>query len=326
MQGVGFRPFVYRLARELGLDGYVLNDASGVLLEVEGDERAVETFLARLGGEAPPLAVLERVPVREREPTGERGFEIRESPRGESADAPVTPDTATCDDCLRELFDPADRRYRYPFINCTNCGPRFTIVRGVPYDRPLTTMAAFACARAVPGRVRGSRRPPLPRAAECLPALRAVGDAARLRRAAGRRWATAPTRSRPPHARSARADRRGQGDRRLSPGVPRRRRARVAALRARKHREDKPFALMVADARTAARPGRARTRRGDACCARPQRPIVLARRRRRAAAVAPSVAPGTPELGVMLALLAASPPAAARRRGDARDDQRQRLR
>ena len=93
--------------------------------------------------EAPPLAVLERIASDELRPTGERGFQILASPRGEAADAPVTPDTATCADCLRELLDPADRRFRYPFINCTNCGPRFTIVRGVPYDRPLTTMAAF---------------------------------------------------------------------------------------------------------------------------------------------------------------------------------------
>src|SRR5205807_8815214 len=94
--------------------------------------------------EAPPLAVLDQVLTEERPPSGTRTFAIRDSPRGEMPDAPVTPDTAVCADCLRELTDPADRRFRYPFINCTNCGPRFTIVRGVPYDRPLTTMAGFA--------------------------------------------------------------------------------------------------------------------------------------------------------------------------------------
>ncbi|HUA72246.1 MAG TPA: acylphosphatase, partial [Solirubrobacteraceae bacterium] len=120
VQGVGFRPYVYRLAGELSLGGYVLNDAHGVLLEVEGVSAAVDEFLARLGPDAPPLAVLERVVAEELEPGGQRTFTIRESPRGEIPDAPVTPDTATCPDCLRELFDPVDRRFRYPFINCTN--------------------------------------------------------------------------------------------------------------------------------------------------------------------------------------------------------------
>ena len=143
VQGVGFRPYVYRLAGELGLAGFVLNDARGVLIEVEGSPAAVDRFLARLGSEAPPLAVVEQLVVEERAPSGDQVFAIRESAAGELPDAPVTPDTATCEDCLRELFDPKDRRFRYPFINCTNCGPRFTIVRGVPYDRPLTTMASF---------------------------------------------------------------------------------------------------------------------------------------------------------------------------------------
>ncbi|HEY1507837.1 MAG TPA: acylphosphatase, partial [Solirubrobacteraceae bacterium] len=147
VQGVGFRPFVHRLAGELELAGYVLNDARGVVLEVEGTAEAVASFLARVQADAPPLAVVERVVVEDRAPAGDVGFEIRASPAGEPADVPVTPDSATCDDCLRELRDPADRRYRYPFINCTNCGPRFTIVRGVPYDRPLTTMAGFQMCR-----------------------------------------------------------------------------------------------------------------------------------------------------------------------------------
>jgi hydrogenase maturation protein HypF len=143
VQGVGFRPYVYRLAGELGLGGFVLNDARGVVAEVEGCDAAVDAFLARLGVEAPPLAVVEGVACTELAARGQAEFTIQESPRGETPDAPVTPDTAVCADCLTELRDPADRRYRYPFINCTNCGPRFTIVRGVPYDRPLTTMAGF---------------------------------------------------------------------------------------------------------------------------------------------------------------------------------------
>ncbi|MDQ5808395.1 MAG: acylphosphatase, partial [Actinomycetota bacterium] len=147
VQGVGFRPFVHRLAHELDLAGFVLNDARGVVVEVEGEEDAVTAFLARLPHEGPPLARITSLTARDLAPTGARGFTIAGSEAG-APDVPVAPDAATCDDCLRELFDPADRRFRYPFVNCTNCGPRFTIVCGVPYDRPQTTMAGFAmCAR-----------------------------------------------------------------------------------------------------------------------------------------------------------------------------------
>ena len=121
----------------------MLNDSRGVVVEVEAPPETVERFLARLPVEAPPLATVERVIAEQVEELGERGFSIRESPTGGEPRAAVTPDSATCADCLAELFDPADRRFRYPFINCTNCGPRFTIVRDVPYDRPNTTMAGF---------------------------------------------------------------------------------------------------------------------------------------------------------------------------------------
>ena len=144
VQGVGFRPYVHRLATELGLDGFVRNDEHGVVIEVEGEPDAVAALLARLPAEAPPLATVELVSQEVVPARGERGFAIAGSASAGAADALVSPDVATCADCLRELFDPADRRHRYPFINCTNCGPRFTIVRGVPYDRPLTTMAGFA--------------------------------------------------------------------------------------------------------------------------------------------------------------------------------------
>jgi hydrogenase maturation protein HypF len=151
VQGVGFRPFVHALAGRLGLAGLVGNDAGGVFVEVEGAAESVERFLEALAAEAPPLAVIERVTATPLAPTGIRGFAIAPSRGGGERQALVSPDTATCADCLRELADPADRRHRYPFINCTNCGPRFTIVRDVPYDRPATTMAAFAmcadCAR-----------------------------------------------------------------------------------------------------------------------------------------------------------------------------------
>ena len=177
---------MFRLAGELGLDGFVRNDSRGVVLEVEGAGAAIESFLARLRPDAPRLASLERVEVEEREPTGASGFVILESAHDGVADAPVTPDSATCEQCLLELFDPGDRRFRYPFTNCTNCGPRFTIIRGVPYDRPLTTMAGVRHVRALPGRVRGPARPALPRPAQRLPAVRSVGRAARRRRPPGR--------------------------------------------------------------------------------------------------------------------------------------------
>ncbi len=195
--------------------------------------------------EAPPLAVVERV-QHASAPAARRRAASRSWPaRRRRPDAPVTPDTATCADCLAELFDPADRRYRYPFINCTNCGPRFTIVRGVPYDRPLTTMAGFVMCAACQAEYEDPadrRFHAQPNACpECGPRL---GCWSR-RRDADRREAPA-IRWRRRWRRCARRDRRRQGDRRLPPGLSGRRRACRGPLRARKHREDKPFALMAA--------------------------------------------------------------------------------
>jgi hydrogenase maturation protein HypF len=298
VQGVGFRPYVYRLAGELGLSGYVLNDAHGVLLEVEGGEDAVGRFLDRLAPEAPPLAVLERQVVAELDPAGGDRFEIRPSPRGERADAPVTPDTATCSDCLRELFDPADRRHRYPFINCTNCGPRLTIVRGIPYDRPYTTMAGF---RMCP-RCRREYEDPTDRrfhaqpnaCPECGPAVALVDPRGDPVDAGGARdlveraaWALRD---------GAIVAVKGIGGVHLACRADDDR--AVGALRSRKHREDKPFALMSRSVEDA----RGLVSLGDAdleLLRSPQRPIVLAPRRS-GAPVADSVAPGAGELGVML--------------------------
>src|SRR6516164_1900842 len=144
VQGVGFRPFVHALATGLGLTGLVGNDLDGVFAEVEGPAAAVSEFLERLERDAPPLARIERVTTAAMEPSGSASFAIAASGSSGPRRTLVSADTATCADCLRELRDPADRRHEYPFINCTNCGPRFTIVRDVPYDRPLTTMAPFA--------------------------------------------------------------------------------------------------------------------------------------------------------------------------------------
>jgi hydrogenase maturation protein HypF len=300
VQGVGFRPYVYRLAGELGLAGWVLNDARGVLLEVEGGPCRVDAFLDRLAPDAPPLAVVERVETLALAPLGERSFAIRESPRGEAADAPITPDTATCADCLRELFDPHDRRHRYPFINCTNCGPRFTIVRGVPYDRPLTTMAGFemcAACRAEYEDPSDRRFHAQPNACpECGPAVRLIdphGGAAHDSLGPGDHVLAAATALRDGAVIAVK----GIGGFHLACRADNE--AAVSALRARKHREDKPFALMVATADDAAALVELGAFERTLLCS-PQRPIVLAARCDRGAAVTASVAPGAPELGVML--------------------------
>lgn len=143
VQGVGFRPFVYNLARSLGLAGYVLNSSAGVLIELEGAPEQIERFVGELRESPPPLALIEGVAVETLEPAGYAGFAIRESVDEPGQLAPVSPDVSTCAECLRELQDPVNRRFGYPFTNCTNCGPRYTITRMIPYDRPLTTMACF---------------------------------------------------------------------------------------------------------------------------------------------------------------------------------------
>jgi hydrogenase maturation protein HypF len=298
VQGVGFRPYVYRLAGELGLSGFVLNDARGVLLEVEGSAASVRQFLSRLASDAPPLAVLERVLSEERPLTGETGFAIRESPSGGVPDAPVTPDTATCPECVTELFDPADRRFRYPFINCTNCGPRFTIVRGVPYDRPLTTMAAFTmCPRCA-----AEYEEPADRRFHAQPnACPVCGPSVTLLGADGEPVAIGSARDPVQAAAAALRDGRivavkGLGGFHLACRADDE--AAVAALRARKHREDKPFAVMVAAVEMARLLVSLGEREVELLEAR-ERPIVLAPRRADAP-VAHAVAPGAPELGVML--------------------------
>jgi hydrogenase maturation protein HypF len=290
VQGVGFRPYVHRLAGELALAGYVLNDERGVLLEVEGGADAVERFAARLQGEPPPLAQIESVAWEVMPATGEREFRIVQSIHGGEPQALVSPDTPTCADCLAELFDPADRRYRYPFVNCTNCGPRFTIVRGVPYDRPLTTMAGFTmCARcrAEYDDPRDRRFHAQPNAcAECGPTVRAgdaVGEEALAAAGAALRdGQILAVKGIGGFHLACRAD-----DEEA-----------VARLRARKHREEKPFALMAPDLETA----RALVELGpaeEALLLGRERPIVLAPWRPDAR-VAAAVAPRSSDLGVML--------------------------
>jgi hydrogenase maturation protein HypF len=298
VQGVGFRPYVFRLAEALGLDGFVGNDARGVVLEVEGDPAAVERFLERLPREAPPLATVEAVAHEPVAPRGVAGFAIVDSVAAGAPDALVSPDSAVCAACLAELFDPADRRYRYPFVNCTECGPRFTIVRGVPYDRPLTTMAAFAmCAvcRAEYDDPRDRRFHAQPNACpDCGPAVTLAGRDGRPVTVASD---DDPVRA---AAHALRAGRivaaKGIGGFHLACRADDE--AAVAALRARKHREDRPFALMAADVAAA----RALVDLGpieEALLCGRERPIVIAPHRADAA-VAPAVAPRCAELGVML--------------------------
>jgi hydrogenase maturation protein HypF len=143
VQGVGFRPFLHRVADELGLAGWVLNSSAGVLMELEGTRVRLDEYITRVKAEAPPLSRILTTRVRFLSILGYHGFTIKPSLHQADALTLLCPDVATCQDCLRELFDPLDRRFRYPFINCTNCGPRYTIVRGLPYDRPQTTMAGF---------------------------------------------------------------------------------------------------------------------------------------------------------------------------------------
>jgi hydrogenase maturation protein HypF len=140
---VGFRPFVYRIARARSLTGFVLNDTLGVLVEVEGDRKGVSSFLSSLRTEAPPLARIDSIHTEDRPPKGEREFRILKSASRRGKESVLPPDIATCSDCLREILDPDDRRFRYAFTNCTNCGPRYTIVNDIPYDRPKTSMRVF---------------------------------------------------------------------------------------------------------------------------------------------------------------------------------------
>jgi hydrogenase maturation protein HypF len=297
VQGVGFRPFVYRVADELGLAGWVLNDSRGVLIEAEGERDALDVLLDRIRNDAPPLAIVERIADDPIAPTGETDFRITESADGGEAEAAVSADMATCDDCLAELFNPIDRRHRYPFTNCTNCGPRFTIVRGVPYDRPLTTMASFEMCE----RCRAEYENPLDRrfhaqpnaCPDCGPSLRLVDRAGRVLADGNEGSLDAAV--------LALADGgivavKGLGGYHLACRADDE--SVVAELRARKHREDKPFALMAPSAESALELVELDDAAGALLASR-ERPIVLAPRQLEAR-VARSVAPASRELGVML--------------------------
>ncbi|GAA4228135.1 carbamoyltransferase HypF [Actinomadura meridiana] len=290
VQGVGFRPFVHGLATGLGLSGLVGNDAGGVFIEVEGAPDTVGLFLDGLRARPPRLAVVNRVTTREIDPRGHPGFTIVGSdPSGERR-ALVSWDSATCDDCLRELRDPADRRYRYPFVNCTGCGPRLTIVTDVPYDRPNTTMAGFAMC----GPCAAEYHDPADRRFHAQPVCcPSCGPSLDLRPGGAADPLTAALEL---LADGAVLAVKGLGGYHLAARASDE--SAVAALRARKHREDKPFAVMVPDL-AAARALCHLDGTEEALLSGARRPIVLARRRP-GASLAGAVAPGNGSVGLML--------------------------
>ncbi|WP_328455031.1 carbamoyltransferase HypF [Streptomyces sp. NBC_00386] len=299
VQGVGFRPFVYTLAQELGLTGWVTNNARGVEAEVEGPAADVAEFCARIGTRPPPLAVVESVEHRA-VPLENDGsvFTIRPSSGGPGRTL-VSPDTATCDDCLRELADPADRRYRHPFITCTHCGPRFTIVTSLPYDRDSTTMAGFPmcadCAReyADPADRRFHAQPiACPACGPRLTLRTGADDPGELRDG------EALAEARRLLADGAVVAVKGIGGYHLAcdAGDP----AAVRTLRKRKNRGGKPFAVLADSLETVERLAHAGPAERDLLLG-PRKPVVLLRRRAGAGEeIAAGVAPGSPDLGFML--------------------------
>ncbi|MBM4083632.1 MAG: carbamoyltransferase HypF, partial [Planctomycetes bacterium] len=295
VQGVGFRPYVYLLARRHHLTGWVLNSSQGVEIEVEGPSEAIECFIKALPAECPPLARVSRLRIRRMAAKGDREFVIRESAAGEAIAAFISPDVATCADCLRELLDPNDRRYRYPFINCTNCGPRYTILQHIPYDRPNTTMRVFKMCPACqaeyddPSNRRfhaqpnacwdcGPRLQLLDAAGQSVPSADPIAEAQKLL-AEGKTVAL-----------------KGLGGFHLSCDATND--AAVRRLRERKRREEKPFAVMSADLEAVRQYCEVSEYEAKllSCF---QRPIVLLRKRV-PNSVAPAVAPSNRRFGVML--------------------------
>jgi hydrogenase maturation protein HypF len=295
VQGVGFRPFVYGLASRLNLGGFVKNRAGGVVIEVEGDRQALNSFLSVIRERPPRLAQIDGITWERRSPKGDSEFRIESSDHESASGIYVSPDVAVCGDCLRELFDPADRRHKYPFLNCTNCGPRLTIVKSAPYDRANTTMASFAMCDAC----RSEYEDPADRRFHAQPtACPACGPSLQLAAADGKPISTED-------ALGLFVKRLLQGEIGALKGLGGYHlvcnacnQAAVKALRLRKHRDEKPFAIMVRDL-AAATLICAVSPQEAALLAAPSRPILLLRRLP-AAAVAPDVAPGNPSLGVML--------------------------
>ena len=295
VQGVGFRPFVYGLARRLELAGFVRNEPHGVELELEGPEGAIRTFLKQLRTCAPPLARIHDVQAREILPLNESGFVIRHSSQTGPRATLIAPDQGTCDDCLRELRDPGDRRYGYPFINCTNCGPRYTIIRDVPYDRVRTTMSVFAMCPACRAEYDDPSDRRFHAEATCCPAC---GPRVQLTDGFG-----TPMECDDPIAAAIHRLSMGQiiavkglGGFHLACDASNPQ--SVRRLRQRKHRDLKPFALLVRDATVAGRLCEISEQALDVLT-RQERPILLLRKRANHG-IAEEVAPRSACFGVML--------------------------
>ena len=299
VQGVGFRPFVYRLANSLKLTGWVLNSTEGVVAEVEGPPDGIDAFVQLVSEQAPPRATVDRIDRVLLPAIGYTAFAIEPSQASDAASALISPDICVCEDCLRELRDPTDRRYRYPFINCTNCGPRFTIVKDVPYDRPMTAMACFSMCPACeseyhnPGDRRFHAQPNA--CPECGPSLwLAKPDGVSTSRDVAGEIAIIEA------ARlvldGAVVAVKGLGGFHLACDA--RNNDAVARLRQRKRRSEKPFAVMAADASAVA--GFCYVSEEERqLLESPQRPVVLLRRKEEAS-ISGLVAPGNRFLGVML--------------------------
>ncbi len=301
VQGVGFRPFVYRLATEMDLTGWVVNSAQGVFIEVEGDRTSLDAFLLRLEKEKPPRAFIQSLEYSLLDPLGYTAFEIRQSDESGEKTALVMPDIATCPDCLREIFDPSNRRYRYPFTNCTNCGPRFTIIESLPYDRPRTSMKMFTmceeCQREYDDPL-DRRFHAQPNACpRCGPHLELWNDAGAVLYTHNDALAAAADAIRSGTIVALK----GLGGFHLV--VDARNDDAVNRLRRRKHREEKPFALMYPSLDAVKQ-----------CCEvsdletrllmSPESPIVLLQKKsdiqNPQSEISPSVAPNNPYLGIML--------------------------
>jgi hydrogenase maturation protein HypF len=298
VQGVGFRPFVYNLARGYDLRGWVCNTSAGVEIEVEGDPANLTAFIHALTAEAPPLAHIDHLAVREIRPNGDHQFEIRHSVPQPGQFQPISPDICICDDCLRELFDPADRRYLYPFINCTNCGPRFTIIQDIPYDRPNTTMRPFVMCPACQAEYddpTNRRFHAQPNACPvCGPTVELVQRSTfNVERCRGH---DAIVETRRLLAGGAIVAVKGLGGFHLACDATNDN--AVRRLRERKGRVDKPFALMAFDVAAVGRLCFVDEDERQLLECR-ERPIVLLRERPDSP-VSPSVAPGNRYLGVML--------------------------
>ncbi len=296
VQGVGFRPFVYRLANELGLSGWVQNSAQGVTIEIEGSPAELETFCTRLRTDGPPHSSIHGVNARSQPAANTTGFEIRRSDSGEAPGALMLPDLATCPACLREMWNPTNRRYRYPFINCTHCGPRFSIIEALPYDRANTSMHHFTMCRAC----RREYEDPTNRRFHAQPnACPRCGPQLAFWNPAGATLATKDAAL----VAAARAIRdgaivavKGLGGFHLL--VDARNPRAVRRLRWRKHREEKPFAVMFPSL-TATLEFCEATPLEEKLLTSVEAPIVLLRRRG-GRGIAKAVAPGNPHLGVLL--------------------------